>query len=131
MSETLVWLLRSAPMRALPVQSNNTKVSATWTKSGSRTEASDMCVLPFRFRCDPHHDLAEVLALEQADERARRVLEALHNVLAVCDPALLQPGRGLAQKLGLLGEEIADDEASQREPLRQHGARSEERRVGK
>src|SRR5829696_7864342 len=40
---------------------------------------------------DAHHELAEVLSLEQAHEGLGRVVEALDHVLAVLDPALAQP----------------------------------------
>src|SRR5712671_2535438 len=48
---------------------------------------------PGRVLRDLHQQLAEVPALEQADEGLRRVLDALHDVLAVLDLARLQRGR--------------------------------------
>src|SRR5439155_25516416 len=39
----------------------------------------------------PHQKLAEILALQQPEERLRRVLEALDDVFLVFDLALLEP----------------------------------------
>jgi hypothetical protein len=40
---------------------------------------------------DLHQQLAEVLALEQAKERGRRILQALDHVLAILDAAAAHP----------------------------------------
>ena len=54
---------------------------------------------------DLHQQLAEVPSLEQADQRFRRLLEAMHDVLAVLDLAGLEPAADVAQEvLGLIGE---------------------------
>src|SRR4051794_31341717 len=71
---------------------------------------------------DAHHELAEVLALEQAHEGLRRVVEAVDHVLAVLDPALAQPLADLGRELTRLGLEVPDDEAADGEALRQDGA---------
>jgi hypothetical protein len=60
--------------------------------------------------CDLHQQLAEVLALEQAEERGRRVLQALDHVLAVLHAAAAHPFAHLAQEIRLPGGEIPDNE---------------------
>src|SRR5215207_10204386 len=71
---------------------------------------------------DAHHELAEVLALEQAHEGLGRVVEAVDHVLAVLDPALAQPLADLGRELPRLRLEVPDDETANGEALRQDGA---------
>ena len=71
---------------------------------------------------DPHQPLAEILAAQQPDQRARRLLQPVDHVLAVLDAAFLQPRRHVAQEIGVAGGEIADDEAADGQPLGQRGA---------
>src|SRR4051812_38897241 len=52
-----------------------------------------------RVLADLDDHLAAVLALQQADQRARRVFQPGHDVLAVHDAALAQPGAHAAAKL--------------------------------
>src|SRR3954452_23721023 len=64
--------------------------------------------------------LAEVLALQEADEGLRRALETLGDVLAIFELAVPHPGRHLAQDLGLALRVIGDDEALHQQAPRQH-----------
>src|SRR6266568_7134197 len=78
----------------------------------------------------PHQKLAEILALQQPEERLRRVLESLDHVFLVLDLALLQPrGDVASERLGLI-REIRDDEAADGEALGQHLAEQLRRAVG-
>src|SRR5215467_13674792 len=63
----------------------------------------------------PHLDqqLAEVPALEQAEERDRRVFQALDHVFAVFETAAAHP-------VARFGRKIRYDEAAQRQALAQH-----------
>src|SRR5262245_11704978 len=70
-------------------------------------------------RRQPHQHLAEVLALQQAEERRRRILQPVDDILAVFDAAAADPLARLAQEIGLLCGEIRDDEAAQEEALTQ------------
>src|SRR6185437_340546 len=66
-----------------------------------------------RSSADLHHLLAEILALQEADEGARRVLDAVGHGLAVFD---LAPAQILAEPLQRLGPAVhvvGDDEALQ------------------
>jgi hypothetical protein len=69
---------------------------------------------------DLHQQLAEVLALEQAKERGRRILLALDHGLAIPDAAAAHPFAHIAQEIRLPGSEIPDDEAAQSQALAQH-----------
>ena len=64
--------------------------------------------------------LAEVLALEHAEERGGRVLQALDNILAILEATGVHSFAGIAEKIGLLGSEIRHYEAAHREALAQH-----------
>src|SRR5260370_40108198 len=66
---------------------------------------------------DLHHLLAEILAFEQADEGARRVLETFGHGLAVFDLALAHILSEPLQRLGPAGHWGGDDEAHQLESL--------------
>src|SRR6185437_11371629 len=61
-----------------------------------------------RRSADLHHLLAEILALQEADEGARRVLDALGHALAVFDLAvahiLAQPLQGLGPAVHVVGD---------------------------
>src|SRR5262245_66525966 len=72
---------------------------------------------PGRLRPDADDLLAEVLALEQPDQLARRVLEPVGDVLAVLDPALLQPGAHVLEELREPGREVPDDEHPEGEEI--------------
>src|SRR5207247_981706 len=50
--------------------------------------------------------------LEQADERARRLLEPIDDVLTIADAGLPHPARHLRQEIGLTVGVIGDDEAA-------------------
>src|SRR6266700_6536602 len=77
-----------------------------------------------------HQQLAEILALQQPEERLRRVLQAFDHVFLVFDLALLQPrGDVASERLGLI-REIPDDEAADGAALGQHLAEQLRRAVG-
>ena len=67
-----------------------------------------------------HEHLAEVLSLEEAEEGARGVLQALDDGLLVLETPGLDPGAGLAQELGVAVEVIADDEALHADAIADH-----------
>src|SRR5229473_3535544 len=67
---------------------------------------------------DLDQQFAEVLALEQAEERGRR--QPVDHILAILEPAAAHPFAGITQEIGLPCGEIPHDEAAQREPLAQH-----------
>src|SRR5258707_6002074 len=94
--------LRKSRARAMPIHDSRPSVSRTWTNSGSRTNW--ICI------CGPlahaHELLAEILAAQQPDEGARRILDSLRDILALFDLALAYPGRDIAQKVGLLDREV-------------------------
>src|SRR5205085_145351 len=52
-------------------------------------------------RSDPYQLLAEIGALQQAHERARRAVEAFGDEFAVFDLALAHPSRHVAQEIGV------------------------------
>ena len=89
MSRSLVSPRRTRRTRTDAIQISSAKVSATWTNSGSRITWRDMRPTFFsRSGRDAHELLAEVLAAQQPHEGARRVLDALGDILAVLDLAL-------------------------------------------
>ena len=51
-------------------------------------------------RRDANHHFTEVLALQQTDERLRRVLQAVNHLLAVFDFPCLHPAPHLLLELG-------------------------------
>ena len=77
---------------------------------------------------DPDQELAEVLALEQADERRGRVLEALADVLAIAQPPVAHPLADVGQKIAR--REIEHDEAADGEASGQDLAQQERRAIG-
>src|SRR6266446_7322709 len=72
------------------------------TKSGWSSGSADL-----------HHLLAEILALEQADKGARRVLDAFGHGLAIFDLALAHILAEPLQRLGPPVQVVGDDEALQ------------------
>src|SRR5580658_1234660 len=60
-----------------------------------------------------HQLLAEILAFQKADERARRVLEALGHGLTVFDLAAAHAVAQLFQRFGPALHVVGDDEALQ------------------
>ena len=66
-----------------------------------------------------HQHLAEILALQQAEERSRRLLQPVDDVLAILEAAAAHPFADVAQEIALLGGEIRDDEAAHDEALAQ------------
>src|SRR5215470_3053316 len=58
--------------------------------------------------------LAEILATQQSDEGARRVLKTLDNILLVLEAAAAHPFTHLAERRTILGVEVKDDEATHR-----------------
>src|SRR3954466_2676767 len=105
MSRILVSPAVRLARRAEAIQNSSAKVSATWTNTGSRIIWTVMPLLRHA-----HELLAEIFPLQQSDEGLRRVLEALGHVLAVLDPAFLDPLRHVANELGKLGGEVRHDE---------------------
>src|SRR5216684_8552543 len=71
---------------------------------------------------DPHKLLAEIGALQKSHERAWRAVEPFGDELAMLDLALAHPPRHVAQEVRMARGEIADDKASDIQPLGQHGA---------
>src|SRR5258707_303773 len=62
-------------------------------------------------RSHPHHHLAQVLAFEEADERARRAGDALHDGLAPFHLAFLRPLRHVAMEVAEHVVVVRHDEA--------------------
>src|SRR5687767_11706854 len=61
--------------------------------------------------------LAEIAALQEADERRRSFLQPDHHILPVLQLAFVEPAADLAEEVVGLGGEIRDDEAAQRQAL--------------
>ena len=77
--------------------------------------------------------LAEILAAQQADEGARRLVDALDDVLAVLELAAPDPLAHLAARRAVALGEVGDDEALRPHPLADEGAeqaRADRRRGG-
>ena len=68
---------------------------------------------------DANDDLAEIPAVEQADERTRRLLQPLDDVFTVADASFAHPARHLRQKVGLTVAVVGDDEAANRHAVDQ------------
>ena len=60
--------------------------------------------------CHSHQHLAEVLALQHAEERCGRVLEPVDDILAILDATGAHPFADIAQEIAFSGCEIEDDE---------------------
>src|SRR5262249_44710769 len=69
---------------------------------------------------DAHQQLAEILALEETEECARRLLQSVDDVLAILDASCTHPFADVAQEVALLGGKVRYDEAAQQEALAQH-----------
>src|SRR4029077_11088881 len=83
-----------------------------------------------RLSAHAHQRLAEILALQQAHESRRRILEALGYVLAMANAAVFQPGGDQLEKIAIvLRNEFAIDEAAQRQALGQDGAHGRRQQV--
>src|SRR5437016_14630303 len=92
-----------------------------------RSTHPTVCSLRFAY---PHQQLAEILALQQPEERLRRVLQAFDHVFLVFDLALLEPRGDVASECLCLACEIRDDEAADGEALGEHLAEQLRRAVG-
>ena len=57
---------------------------------------------------DLHQHLAEVLALQHAEERARRILQPLDDVLAIFEAARAHPFAGVTQEFSLAAGETRE-----------------------
>src|SRR5215207_4465446 len=101
--------------RALPIQHSSAKVSATWTKTGSRT-----VWIVMESGRHAHELLAEIPALQHAHKSRGRILQALGDVLAILDASFLHPLRHVADEVTEVRREVGDDEAADRQPLGQH-----------
>src|SRR4030095_3356022 len=78
----------------------------------------------FRSLLELHQQLAEILTPEKTDEGARRGLQAVHDVVAVLEPAFGVPAPALGEKIGhragVVGHEKAvheDAAGEQRTPV--------------
>src|SRR5262245_1737067 len=83
--------------------------------------------------CQLDQHLAEILAAQQADEGAWRLVEALDDVLAVFELARLDPFAELAACRPIALGEVGDDEALRAHALADEGAheaRAHRRRSG-
>src|SRR5262245_6529023 len=72
-----------------------------------------------RVRRHTDEKLADVPALEQPEEGPGRVLEPVHDVLTVLQPAISHPSCGLREELGRAVYVVGDDETSHRRPVDQ------------
>src|SRR5438477_8543439 len=61
-------------------------------------------------RSNPHHRLADILAVEHADQRRRRAVDALVDRLAILHSPVLQPPLHLGGELVAQVREICRDE---------------------
>ena len=61
--------------------------------------------------------LADVLPLEQANERPGRMLDAINDGLLPLEPASRNPGTHIGIELGLPVEMVRDDKALERQTL--------------
>src|SRR5438309_1388615 len=83
-------------------------------QGSSRNSTAILISLPPRgILTDLDEHLAGVLAAQQPDERLRRLLQTLHDVLAILQLALAQPpptiGEELRQPVGVIADEEATD----------------------
>src|SRR5258708_3642789 len=87
--------------------------SIRWTASpsmiASRRCWGDRDGLSARLSRHPHQRLAEILALQHAEEGGGRVLQPVDDVLAVFKAAAAHPFARLAQEVALPGGEIRND----------------------
>ena len=81
-------------MRALAIQNSIAKVSATCTKTGSRTIWTVMTYSAMRTSCLP-----KFLPFSMPMKACGRILEAFGDVLAILDPAFLDPLRHVADEI--------------------------------
>src|SRR6267143_4142050 len=97
-----------------------TRFSALRQGSSRNSTAIPISLPPRGILADLDEHLAGVLAAQQPDQRLRRLLQALHDVLAVLQLALAQPaptvGEELRQPVGV----IADEEATDGDAVDQH-----------
>ena len=61
----------------------------------------------------------EVLATQEADERAWRILKPLDHVFPILDKSLGDPGGDIMHEIPIAPEKIGDDEPAKRQPLGQ------------
>src|SRR4051812_35067703 len=82
-----------------------------------------------RVGADAHQELAEVPALEEADQRRGRVLEPLDHVLAVPEAALPHPAPDVAAEVWLHRGVVPDDHALDPQPFGEDLAEHERQAV--
>ena len=70
-----------------------------------------------RIVADPHDELAEIPAAQEADERLRGVLQTDDDVLPVPEPALAEPLGRVAVEVGEAVSVVGDDEAPDESPV--------------
>ncbi len=70
-------------------------------------------------RGDADQQLAEILAVQEPDQGAWGVFQAVDDVLEVLDPTIAYHRSHLGQEVGLLLREVEHDEAAERQPLDQ------------
>src|SRR5271170_900263 len=83
----------------------------------------------------PYQRLAEILSLQQAHERCRRVFDAVGYVLAIADASVGNAAANRLEEIGIvLRDELGVDETAERQALGQnlaHGCRQEVRPAGR
>src|SRR5947209_19851702 len=88
-----------------------TRFSALRQGSSRNSTAISISLPPRGILADLDEHLAGVLAAQQPDQCLRRLLQALHDVLAVFQLALAQPARTIGEELRQPACVIADEEA--------------------
>src|SRR6266403_939531 len=97
-----------------------TRFSALRQGSSRNSTAISISLPPRGILADLDEHLAGVLAAQQPDQRLRRLLQALHDVLAVLQLALAQPARAIGEELRQPVGVIADEEATDGDAVDQH-----------
>jgi hypothetical protein len=72
-----------------------------------------------RGKRNSYQKFAEVLAPQEADESARRILKPLDHVFAILDTSLTDPGGDIVHEIPVAPEKVGDDETAKRQPLGQ------------
>src|SRR5215469_5207075 len=78
------------------------------------------CLCATGSRADPHQQLTEILALQQAEEALRRILEPVDEILAIFELAAADPGGDVVQEILLAVGKVPDDEAADEKAFPQH-----------
>src|SRR5882724_4842944 len=97
-----------------------TRFSALRQGSSRNSTAISISLPPRGILADLDEHLAGVLAAQQPDQRLWRLLQALHDVLAVLQLALAQPARAIGEELRQPVGVIADEEATDGDAVDQH-----------